>query len=71
MTANWNLTSLVMACAIETPAASLPPDELNRVGFRLYERLRPDVPTGAEGEQRAIYGLSGSNPQGPSGLLRK
>jgi hypothetical protein len=30
-------------------AASLPPDELNRVGFRLYERFRPEVPHGAEG----------------------
>jgi hypothetical protein len=30
-------------------AASLPPDELNRVGFRLYEKFRPDVPRGAEG----------------------
>ena len=30
-------------------AASLPPEELNRVGFRLYERFRPDVPDGAQG----------------------
>ena len=30
-------------------AASLPPEELNRVGFRLYERFRPDVPDGALG----------------------
>jgi hypothetical protein len=30
-------------------AASLPLDELNRVGFRLYEKSRPDVPRGAEG----------------------
>ena len=30
-------------------AASLPPDELSRVGFRLYERFRPDVPDGVEG----------------------
>ena len=30
-------------------AASLPPEELNRVGFRLYERFRPEVPRGAEG----------------------
>jgi hypothetical protein len=35
--------------AMETLAASLPPDELNRVGFRLYEQFRPDVPQGAEG----------------------
>ena len=30
-------------------AASLPPDELNRVGFKLYERFRPEVPEGVEG----------------------
>jgi len=32
--------------AMEALAASLPPEELNRVGFRLYERFRPDVPEG-------------------------
>ena len=35
--------------AMEKLAASLPPEELNRVGFRLYERFRPDVPEGASG----------------------
>lgn len=35
--------------AMEALAASLPPEELNRVGFRLYERFRPDVPKGAQG----------------------
>ena len=35
--------------AMEGLAASLPPEELNRVGFRLYEQFRPDVPQGAEG----------------------
>jgi hypothetical protein len=35
--------------AMEALAASLPPEELNRVGFRLYGRFRPDVPEGAEG----------------------
>jgi hypothetical protein len=35
--------------AMQELAASLPPDELNRVGFRLYERFRPDVPEGTEG----------------------
>ena len=35
--------------AMEGLAATLPPEELNRVGFRLYERFRPDVPHGAEG----------------------
>jgi hypothetical protein len=35
--------------AMEALAASLPPEELNRLGFRLYERFRPDVPEGAQG----------------------
>ncbi len=35
--------------AMKALAASLPPEELNRVGFRLYERFRPDVPEGARG----------------------
>jgi len=35
--------------AMEALAASLPPDELNRIGFRLYEQFRPDVPAGAAG----------------------
>lgn len=35
--------------AMEALAASLPPEELNRVGFRLYERFRPDVPEGVRG----------------------
>jgi hypothetical protein len=35
--------------AMETLAASLPPEELNRVGFRLYEQFRPEVPEGAQG----------------------
>jgi hypothetical protein len=34
---------------MEALAASLPPEALNRVGFRLYERFRPDVPEGAQG----------------------
>jgi hypothetical protein len=34
---------------MEALAASLPPDELNRVGFRLYERFRPEVPEGVQG----------------------
>ena len=28
---------------------ALPPEELNRIGFRLYERFRPEVPAGAAG----------------------
>jgi hypothetical protein len=35
--------------AMEALAAALPPDELDRVGFRLYERFRPEVPEGVEG----------------------
>lgn len=30
-------------------AAMYSPEELNRIGFRLYERFRPDVLRGAEG----------------------
>jgi len=35
--------------AMERLAASLPPEELNWVGFRLYEHFRPEVPEGAKG----------------------
>ena len=35
--------------AMETLAARYEPVELNRIGFRLYERFRPDVPAGNEG----------------------
>ena len=35
--------------AMEALAASLPPDDLNRTGFRLYEGFRPAVPEGVEG----------------------
>jgi hypothetical protein len=52
--------------AIEVLAGSLPPEELNRVVFRLYERFRPDVPEraqrwGAKGELRVerILGATG------------
>ena len=43
--------------AMERLAASYSPDELNRVGFHLYERFRPEVPSdvtgwGAKGELR-------------------
>jgi hypothetical protein len=34
---------------MEALAASFPPEELNRVGFRLYEHFRPDVPEGTQG----------------------
>jgi len=36
-------------CARRRRCASLPPEELNRIGFRLYERFRPEVPAGAAG----------------------
>jgi hypothetical protein len=35
--------------AMEALASSMPPGELDRVGFRLYERFRPEVPEGVEG----------------------
>jgi hypothetical protein len=35
--------------AMETLASSLPPAELDRIGSRLYERFRPEVPDGARG----------------------
>jgi hypothetical protein len=51
---------------MEALAASLPPEELNRVEFWLYEKFRPDVPEGAQewgakGESRVerIVGAAG------------
>ena len=35
--------------AMEDLARSVDPDELNRTGFRLYERFRPEVEPGAKG----------------------
>jgi hypothetical protein len=35
--------------AMEALAASVEPEELNRIGFRLYEHFRPEVPAGAQG----------------------
>jgi hypothetical protein len=35
--------------AMDALAASLPPEKLNRVGFGLHERFRPDVPECAQG----------------------
>ncbi|MFL5286627.1 MAG: hypothetical protein ACJ8AW_38050 [Rhodopila sp.] len=35
--------------AMEALAARFEPAELNRIGFRLYEGFRPDVPPGSEG----------------------
>jgi hypothetical protein len=42
--------------AMEALAASLPPEELNRVGFRLYERFRPDMPEEAQGDEGRVAG---------------
>ncbi len=44
---------------MEALAASLPPEALNRVGFRLYERFRPDVPEGAQGWGAKGWGAKG------------
>ncbi|MGO9897576.1 MAG: hypothetical protein ACLPX8_25590, partial [Bryobacteraceae bacterium] len=38
-----------VCAAMEAAAALLPPEELNRVGFRIYAGFRPEVPLGAEG----------------------
>ncbi|MBI0536973.1 hypothetical protein D9599_15490 [Roseomonas sp. KE2513] len=35
--------------AMEDLAGSMEPEELNRIGFRLYEHFRPEVPAGAKG----------------------
>jgi hypothetical protein len=35
--------------AMEALAARYEPEELNRIGFRLYEHFRPDVPPDAQG----------------------
>jgi hypothetical protein len=35
--------------AMHALASRLPPEELNRVGFRLYEAFRPEVPEGVQG----------------------
>ena len=35
--------------AMEALAARFGPEELNRIGFRLYERFRPEVPEGVQG----------------------
>jgi hypothetical protein len=35
--------------AMEALAAGIEPQELNRVGFRLYERFRPEVPRDVQG----------------------
>jgi len=35
--------------AIEALADTLPLEDLNRIGFGLYERFRPEVPAGAAG----------------------
>lgn len=39
----------VVRAAMTALAASYPPDELNRIGFHLYERFRPEVPDDVSG----------------------
>jgi aryl-alcohol dehydrogenase-like predicted oxidoreductase len=51
---------------MEAFAESLPPEELNRVGFRLYERFRPDVPI--EDVAGAVKQLIGEGKVGHFGL---
>ena len=34
---------------MEALASRYEPAEVNRIGFRLYEKFRPEVPTGNEG----------------------
>jgi hypothetical protein len=38
-----------VGAAMEELAAGYEPEELNRIGFRLYERFRPEVPTDVSG----------------------
>jgi hypothetical protein len=45
--------------AMEALAASLPPEELNRVGFRHYERFRPDVLEGGSPGVGSEGGVAG------------
>jgi hypothetical protein len=35
--------------AMQAATATIPPEELNRIGFRIYERFRPEVPVGVAG----------------------
>jgi len=42
--------------AMKAAAALLPPEELNHVGFRIYEGFRPDVPVGVEGGRQGRAG---------------
>jgi hypothetical protein len=58
--------------AMRRLAASLPPEELDRTGFRLYERFRPEVPEGvrgwgAKGELRIDRILHATAPTGGAG----
>ncbi|WP_372616951.1 hypothetical protein [Falsiroseomonas sp.] len=40
----------VVRAAMEARAAALPPEELNRLGLRLYEAFRPDPPATLRGK---------------------
>jgi anti-sigma-K factor RskA len=41
-----------MRVAMEPLASRYEPAEVNRIGFRLYEKFRPEVPAGNEGWAR-------------------
>lgn len=56
--------------AMEDLASRFDPQELNRIGFRLYEQFRPDVPPDARGWGRRAGWASGRYalpvaPEGP------
>ncbi|WP_192912481.1 hypothetical protein [Paracraurococcus ruber] len=44
---------------MEELAAEYQPEELNRIGFRLHEHVRPEVPQGAKGwGAKGLLGLA-------------
>lgn len=58
---------------METLAASRPPEELNRVGFRLYEQFRPDAAKGAEGwgAKASSMSIASAPPPGCAAFERR
>ncbi len=55
---------------MEHSASRQDPEELNRVGFRLYERFRPEVAPGAKGWGAKIRGIRGTSQPGRSDTAR-
>lgn len=54
--------------AMEARAAALPPEELNRVGFRIYEAFRPEVPDDVRGwGAKGLLRLDRVRGTGPAG----